>query len=48
MVDGLANFGKYLADVTSGKGSPAKILAYSTGEIGQGGVLLAQARLELA
>ena len=48
VLDGLANYRKYLTDVATGKpGQHTKILGFATGEVEQGQLLLGQALLVL-
>ena len=47
VVQGLGDFGKYLADVAAGKTGHTKILNYSLAEISQARLLIAEALTEL-
>ena len=46
VLEGLANFRKYLTDVATGKSGHTKILTYAKGEVEQSDILLGQALLE--
>ena len=47
IVDGLTNYGKYLADVAAGKTGHKKILTFALEELRQANLLLAEALTEL-
>jgi hypothetical protein len=47
VLEGLANFRKYLTDVATGKSGHTPILTYAKGEVEQADILLGQALLEL-
>jgi hypothetical protein len=47
IADGLANYGKYLADIAAGKTGHTKILNFSVEELREAKILLAEALVEL-